>query len=388
MYAFDTQPPLAMGEWRTLTLKSVRATERTEIEVLGQSGTVLEYQPEVDPKTRWQQDGDKLYITFCRTQRLYNNRKWPNSAGAEDHECGRSLSPLITSRRISAFDTAMLVIHNGVYTLPSEAPNREQVRVMALYISISANLRSSEDMIAVVDALMHDDRFAVVSICSLAGSKTKPKWFLSGYGVESILDRFDRYLHGSRSEVTLSFDSGRNKEYLRRIEELVAEGWRTKNVSPFERISEYYTFIDVHMQTYEKSVISNWIDEIKVARIFVYPCVKKRDSSFDFPFRHKFLDWGFRPTIEVTLTKHPKMGYAFNVYSASQIWLQNGMNPAYNGMPSADVKLTILSQLVERALLPTGVKDIDINLSNSAFHKEAERIRDFFQSFNVTVELS
>ena len=78
VYAFDTQPPLEMGEWRTITLNSVRATDATDIEVLGQSGTVLEYQPEVDPKTRWQQDDDKLNITFCRTQRLYNNRKWPN----------------------------------------------------------------------------------------------------------------------------------------------------------------------------------------------------------------------------------------------------------------------------------------------------------------------
>ncbi|MCY3833393.1 MAG: alpha-L-fucosidase [Chloroflexi bacterium] len=78
VYAFDTLPPLEMGEWRTLSLKSVRAGSETEIEVLGQSGTVLEYQPEVNPKTRWQQDGDALRITYCRAQRLYNNRKWPN----------------------------------------------------------------------------------------------------------------------------------------------------------------------------------------------------------------------------------------------------------------------------------------------------------------------
>ena len=78
VYAFDTLPPLEMGEWRTIALKSVRATDATEIEVLGQSGTVLEYQPEVDPKTRWRQDGAELRITFCRAQRLYNNQKWPN----------------------------------------------------------------------------------------------------------------------------------------------------------------------------------------------------------------------------------------------------------------------------------------------------------------------
>ena len=78
VYAFDTLPPLEMGEWRTLSLKGVGATEATEIEVLGQSGTVLEYQPELEPKTRWRQDGDVLRVTFCRAQRLYNNRKWPN----------------------------------------------------------------------------------------------------------------------------------------------------------------------------------------------------------------------------------------------------------------------------------------------------------------------
>lgn len=78
VYAFDTLPPLEMGEWRTISLKSLRATDATAIEVLGQSGTVLEYQPEIDPKTRWRQDDGELHITFCRTQRLYNNRKWPN----------------------------------------------------------------------------------------------------------------------------------------------------------------------------------------------------------------------------------------------------------------------------------------------------------------------
>ncbi len=78
VYAFDTLPPLAMGEWRTIRLRSVRATDATAVEVLGQSGELLEYQPEVDPKTRWRQEGGELRINFCRAQRLYNNQKWPN----------------------------------------------------------------------------------------------------------------------------------------------------------------------------------------------------------------------------------------------------------------------------------------------------------------------
>lgn len=257
-----------------------------------------------------------------------------------------------------------------------------------MYISILAYLRSTDDMIAVIDALMHDELFAVVSICSLSGSKAKPKWFLSGYGVESILDRFVKQVHGDSPELKLAPDSGRNTEYLRRIKELIAEGWRTKKVSPFERLGTDYTFIDAHMQTFDMSIIRDWIDDRKVARIFVYPCVKNSDSSFKFPFRHKFLDWGYRPIMEVTLTKHPKIGYAFDVYSASQIWLQNGIDPAYDGLPSADENLAILRKLVERALHPAGVRDIDIDLSNSAFHKEAERIKEYFQSFNVAVGLS
>ena len=78
VYAFDTAPALDLGEWRTLTLRSLRATEQTKIEVLGQSGRVLEYRPEVNPSARWTQHDQVLEISYCRTQRLYNNQKWPN----------------------------------------------------------------------------------------------------------------------------------------------------------------------------------------------------------------------------------------------------------------------------------------------------------------------
>ncbi|MCY4537309.1 MAG: alpha-L-fucosidase [Chloroflexi bacterium] len=78
VYAFDTAPALDLGEWRTICLRSVRATEQTEIEVLGQSGRVLEYRPEIDPSARWTQHDRVLEISYCRAQRLYNNHKWPN----------------------------------------------------------------------------------------------------------------------------------------------------------------------------------------------------------------------------------------------------------------------------------------------------------------------
>ena len=66
------------GARKDFTLKSVRATEKSEIELLGQSGRVLEYSPSADPKATWTQDENGLHISVMRAQRIYNNTKWPN----------------------------------------------------------------------------------------------------------------------------------------------------------------------------------------------------------------------------------------------------------------------------------------------------------------------
>ncbi|HEY0944068.1 MAG TPA: alpha-L-fucosidase [Opitutaceae bacterium] len=66
------------GEWRELTLKSLRATEKTEVSVLGQNDRALEYRSDVTPKTTWKQTGDGLHLRAMHAQRLYNNRQWPN----------------------------------------------------------------------------------------------------------------------------------------------------------------------------------------------------------------------------------------------------------------------------------------------------------------------
>lgn len=66
------------GEWKELVLKSVRATPKTTVSVLGQNDEVLEYQPGVVPKTTWKQEKDGLHIRAMHAQRIYNDRKWPN----------------------------------------------------------------------------------------------------------------------------------------------------------------------------------------------------------------------------------------------------------------------------------------------------------------------
>jgi alpha-L-fucosidase len=66
------------GEWKDIALKSVRATDKTRISVLGQNDRVLEYQPNVKPQSTFRQDGDTLHLRAMHAQRLYNNRQWPN----------------------------------------------------------------------------------------------------------------------------------------------------------------------------------------------------------------------------------------------------------------------------------------------------------------------
>jgi alpha-L-fucosidase len=79
VYAFITKAgDWLLGDSRTITLRSVRATDRTRVTVLSQTGKVLEYRPDVDPRPRWKQDATALQITVTMAQRLYNDRRWPN----------------------------------------------------------------------------------------------------------------------------------------------------------------------------------------------------------------------------------------------------------------------------------------------------------------------
>ena len=79
LYVFLTkQHPWPHGERREIVLKSVRATEQSEIAVLGHGGEAVEYHPEIEATPRLAQQDDGLHISVVRGQRLYNNHQWPN----------------------------------------------------------------------------------------------------------------------------------------------------------------------------------------------------------------------------------------------------------------------------------------------------------------------
>jgi alpha-L-fucosidase len=67
-----------MGERRRFTLRSPKATERTKVAILGQTGEVLEYRPGVDPRPSWRQEADGLHVEATLAQRYYDDRHWPD----------------------------------------------------------------------------------------------------------------------------------------------------------------------------------------------------------------------------------------------------------------------------------------------------------------------
>ncbi|MGH9665807.1 MAG: alpha-L-fucosidase, partial [Bryobacteraceae bacterium] len=81
------------GEWKDIVLRSVRATEATEVSVLGQNDRVLEYQPNVHPKTTFREEADGLHIRAMHTQRLQDNSQWPNPVVLKITHAQAALTP-------------------------------------------------------------------------------------------------------------------------------------------------------------------------------------------------------------------------------------------------------------------------------------------------------
>ena len=79
LYGFLTKiPDWPRGSRKEFTIKSVNTDSNSKVEVLGQSGELVEYQPSVDAETYFNQTEEGLKISCVRAQRIYNNHKWHN----------------------------------------------------------------------------------------------------------------------------------------------------------------------------------------------------------------------------------------------------------------------------------------------------------------------
>ncbi len=108
VYAIVKQQPerWARGSWRDFVLKSVKASARTQVSVLGQNGRVLEYRPEVNPAPSFRQEDDGLHVRAMFTQRLQDNSKWPNPIVLKLTNVQPAMTPPKVETSAAAFDAA------------------------------------------------------------------------------------------------------------------------------------------------------------------------------------------------------------------------------------------------------------------------------------------
>jgi alpha-L-fucosidase len=112
VYAFLTRmQPWKLGDAKTVTLRSVRATPQTKISVLGQSDEIVEYRPDVKPKTSWNQDDSGLHITAYRAQRLYTDRRWPDPVVLKITNAQPGMTPPSVETGAAEWDSTARVEH-------------------------------------------------------------------------------------------------------------------------------------------------------------------------------------------------------------------------------------------------------------------------------------
>ncbi len=77
-YVFINEDNWGFGDRISFHTTAIRATEKSNISVLGQNGKVLEYQPHTDPAATIAPTPDGTHCSVTRSQRIYNDRKWDN----------------------------------------------------------------------------------------------------------------------------------------------------------------------------------------------------------------------------------------------------------------------------------------------------------------------
>ncbi|MCC6861856.1 MAG: alpha-L-fucosidase [Bryobacterales bacterium] len=126
LYAFVTGPRWPLGQWRDFVLRSVRAGAGATVSVLGQSDEVLEYKPDVVPKTTWRQEAGGLRIRAMRAQRLYNDRRWPNPVVLKITHAQPGMVPPAVTTSSAAWDSASgAVTFQGSLTAMGKADSVE-----------------------------------------------------------------------------------------------------------------------------------------------------------------------------------------------------------------------------------------------------------------------
>lgn len=82
------------GARRAFTLQSVRATEHSQASVLGASGELTEYRPDLDAGSYLEQTDQGLTVSVMKSQRIYCGMQWPNPMVVKITHVERAFDPM------------------------------------------------------------------------------------------------------------------------------------------------------------------------------------------------------------------------------------------------------------------------------------------------------
>ncbi|NJN27841.1 MAG: alpha-L-fucosidase [Cyclobacteriaceae bacterium] len=143
VYAFITQvPDWVRGTRREFVLHSVKSTENTSISVLGQSGQVVEYAPDVDASARFAQEENKLSVSVVRAQRIYNDHKWPNPIVVKLEHVLPALRPPVVNT-LSATTAGLRLVLKGELVDAGDAGEVEVGFMYRPYAGFAENLNAT-----------------------------------------------------------------------------------------------------------------------------------------------------------------------------------------------------------------------------------------------------
>jgi len=83
------------GDRKNFILKSVKATEKTELSVLGQSSELTEYNPSKDVSCSYKNTDAGLEISIAHAQRIYCGSTWPNPIVAKITNVIPAYTPMV-----------------------------------------------------------------------------------------------------------------------------------------------------------------------------------------------------------------------------------------------------------------------------------------------------
>ena len=117
----DNAPVWKRGTTREFILKTVRATSKTTVGVLGQDDRIVEYRPNLNPQSTFHQKADGLHIRVMRAQRLRDNDSWPYPSVIHLTDVEEAFTPPIVHTLAATRSGAAVKLH-GDWQGAADAP--------------------------------------------------------------------------------------------------------------------------------------------------------------------------------------------------------------------------------------------------------------------------